>query len=139
MDGYKRHVLYDLDTGLIRVVGIIPANIPEASVTKAISEDLEQQEVYLKELHIDRAYLSSHEGSVNAATIWKCIAKPGRFATANAFPSKLLPWIGKNNLSAVRLRRKCPLYPVGSSIFPKTLAPSVPCKPNARPVPEGEV
>jgi hypothetical protein len=60
VDGYKRHVLHDLDTGLIRVVGITPANVPEASVTEAISEDLERQEVSLKELHIDRAYLSSH-------------------------------------------------------------------------------
>src|SRR5258708_953677 len=60
VDGYKRHVLHDLDSGLIRAVGITPANIAEASVTKAISEDLEQQDVCLKELHIDLAYLSSH-------------------------------------------------------------------------------
>ena len=60
MDGYKRHVLHDLDTGLIRAVGITPANAPEASVTEAISADLERQPVVLKELHIDRAYLSSH-------------------------------------------------------------------------------
>jgi hypothetical protein len=60
VDGYKRHVLHDLDTGLIRAVGITPANVAEASVTEAISEDLEQQSVCLKELHIDRAYLSSH-------------------------------------------------------------------------------
>jgi IS5 family transposase len=60
VDGYKRHVLHDLDTGLIRAVGITPANVPEASVTEAISADLERQPVVLKELHIDRAYLSSH-------------------------------------------------------------------------------
>ena len=36
------------------------AEMPEASVTEAISADLEQQPVALKELHIDRAYLSSH-------------------------------------------------------------------------------
>ena len=60
VDGYKRHVLHDLDTGLIRAVGITPANEPEASVTRDISVDLERQEVCLKELHIDRAYLSSH-------------------------------------------------------------------------------
>lgn len=58
VNGYKRHVLHDLDTNLIRAVGITPANVPEASVTEAISEDLERQEVSLKELHIDRAYLS---------------------------------------------------------------------------------
>ena len=60
VDGYKRHVLQDLDTGLIRAVGITPANAPEASVTEAISADLDRQKVCLKELHIDRAYLSSH-------------------------------------------------------------------------------
>jgi hypothetical protein len=60
VDGYKRHVLHDLDTGLIRAVGVTPANIPEASVTEAISVDLEEQGASLQELHIDRAYLSSH-------------------------------------------------------------------------------
>jgi hypothetical protein len=60
VDGYKRHVLHDLDTGLIRAVGLTPANVPEASVTEAISADLLRQEVALQELHIDRAYLSSH-------------------------------------------------------------------------------
>ncbi len=60
VDGYKRHVLHDLDTGLIPAVGVTPANVPEASVTPAIGADLDRQEVSLKELHIDRAYLSSH-------------------------------------------------------------------------------
>src|SRR5258707_13521529 len=60
VDGYKRHMLHDLDTGLIRAVGLTPANVPEASVTEAISADLERQPVALKELHIDRGYLSSH-------------------------------------------------------------------------------
>ncbi|HEY6406832.1 MAG TPA: transposase, partial [Ktedonobacteraceae bacterium] len=59
VDGYKRHVLHDLDTGLIRAVGNTPANVPEASVTEAISSDLARQAVSLRELHIDRAYLSS--------------------------------------------------------------------------------
>lgn len=59
-EGYKRHVLKDLDTGLVRAVGITAANAPEASVTDAISADLARQEVAeLSELHIDRAYLSS--------------------------------------------------------------------------------
>ena len=40
-DGYKRHVLRDLDTGLVPAVGITPANAPEASVTDAIAADLD--------------------------------------------------------------------------------------------------
>src|SRR5438128_8959004 len=59
VDGYKRHVLHDLDTGLIRAVGLTPANVAEASVTEAISADLDRQGEVLDELHIDRAYLSS--------------------------------------------------------------------------------
>ena len=60
IDGYKRHVLRDLDTGLIRAVGVTPANAPEASVTEAVSADLAAQRApALGELHIDRAYLSS--------------------------------------------------------------------------------
>jgi hypothetical protein len=57
--GYKRHVLRDLDTELVRAVGVTPANAPEASVTESIARDLTRQEVHLQELHIDRAYLSS--------------------------------------------------------------------------------
>lgn len=59
INGYKRHVLRDLNTGLVRAVGVTPANVPEASVTTAISSDLQAQNAELVELHIDRAYLSS--------------------------------------------------------------------------------
>ena len=58
-DGYKRHVLRDLDTGLVPAVGITPANAPEASVTGDIIADLDAAGRHLAELHIDRAYLSS--------------------------------------------------------------------------------
>lgn len=42
-DGYKRHILKDLDLGMVRAVGITMANLPEASVTEAITVDLEHQ------------------------------------------------------------------------------------------------
>ena len=59
-DGYQRHLLKDLDSGLVRAVGVTPANAPEASVSEKIAEDLREQQVTLTELHIDRAYLSCH-------------------------------------------------------------------------------
>lgn len=59
IDGYKRHQLLDLDLGLIRAVGLTPANVPEATVTEAIEADLAAQAITLEELHIDRAYLAS--------------------------------------------------------------------------------
>jgi hypothetical protein len=58
-DGYKRHVLRDLDTGLVPAVGITAANVPEATVTDDIAADLDAAGRTLAELHIDRAYLSS--------------------------------------------------------------------------------
>jgi hypothetical protein len=58
-NGYKRHVLKDLDIGVVRAVGITPANVPEAVVTHELAADLKAQNVKLEELHIDRAYLSS--------------------------------------------------------------------------------
>ena len=57
--GYKRHILRDLDTGLVPAVGITPANAPEASVASDIAADLDAAGRHLSELHIDRAYLSS--------------------------------------------------------------------------------
>ena len=59
VDGYKRHVLTDLDSGLVPAVGITPANAPEAAVTGDIAADLAAQDATLVELHIDRAYLAS--------------------------------------------------------------------------------
>ncbi len=59
IDGYKRHVLRDLDSELVPAVGLTPANVPEAVVTDAIEADLERQGLELGELHIDRGYLSS--------------------------------------------------------------------------------
>ena len=52
-DGYKRHVLQDLDSGLVRAVGVTPANVPEANISEAIAEDLALQQVTLTELHLE--------------------------------------------------------------------------------------
>lgn len=58
-DGYKRHVLRDLDSELLLTVGITPANAPEASVTESMGQDMVHLGLSWHELHIDRAYLSS--------------------------------------------------------------------------------
>jgi len=59
IDGYKRHVLRDLDQEVVRAVGLTLANAPEATVTDAIVADVAAQGATLVELHIDRAYLGS--------------------------------------------------------------------------------
>jgi hypothetical protein len=92
-DGYKRHVGRDLDSGLVRAVGLTSANAPEASVTPALADDLAQQGVQLTELHIDRAYLSSHLVRERAAdlTIY-CKAWPVRNGDRFAKTAFTLDW-----------------------------------------------
>jgi Transposase DDE domain len=62
VDGYKRHVLRDLDTGLVRDVGITPANVAEATVTEALSADLRAQQVTVGELHHALAHIGHWQG-----------------------------------------------------------------------------
>jgi hypothetical protein len=59
IDGYKRHVLTDLDTDLVPAVGVTAANAAEATVADQITADLDAQGLTLGELDIDRAYLAS--------------------------------------------------------------------------------
>lgn len=80
INGYKRHVVTDVDEGLILHVDVRPANQPEHGVL----DDLEMPE--LAELQIDRGYLSSpkvHElraqGTVVIAKAWNQ-HRPGKFA-----------------------------------------------------------
>jgi transposase len=93
VDGYKRHVMRDLDSELVVAVGITPANAPEASVAEALTADLQSQQIRLKELHIDRAYLSSILVSQRAPELEiYCKAWPvrqGRFFPKTAF---LIDW-----------------------------------------------
>ena len=45
---------------MVRAVGVTSANQPEAEVTVSIETDLPSQKAKLKELQIERAYLTSH-------------------------------------------------------------------------------
>jgi Transposase DDE domain/Transposase domain (DUF772) len=89
VDGFKRHVMRDLDSQLVVAVGLTPANAPEASVAESIKNDLDEQKITLKELHIDRAYLSSTLVSERSSELdIFCKAWPvreGRFFPKTAF------------------------------------------------------
>jgi transposase len=127
IDGYKRHVLHDLDTGLIRAVGITPANVPEASVTEAISEDLERQEVNLKELHIDRAYLSSHlVRERNDDLEVYCKAWPVRDSKCFSKQAFTLDW--ERRTIRCPAAQEMPFVPGGVVHFPKEICAECPLK-----------
>lgn len=74
-DGYKRHVMNDLDiAGLIRGGVCTPANVPEANAAKPLIEKVERQGDKLGELHIDRAYVDSEP--VRERPELRLVAKP---------------------------------------------------------------
>jgi hypothetical protein len=139
-DGYKRHVLRDLDTGLITAVGITAASVPEASVTDAIAADLDAAGHHLAELHIDRAYLSSGlvrdrgEDLVIFCKAWRVRNTGGRYAkdqfSINFTTGQLTCPAGismpfapgktvhfpKDTCAACPLRARCTASPAGRSV-----------------------
>src|SRR6266704_2423367 len=136
VDGYKRHVLHDLDSGLIRAVGVTPANVPEASVTEAISEDLERQEVSLQELHIDRAYLSSHlvRERSDELTIY-CKTWPVREGQQFHKQSFVLEW--ERQLIRCPAEQEMPFVPGAVVHFPKEICAVCPLKGQCTSSPKG--
>ena len=127
IDGYKRHVLQDLDTGLIRAVGMTPANVAEASVTEAISDDLSRQEVCLKELHIDRAYLSSHLVRKRSDDLQVyCKAWPVHESKRFTKPMFTLDW--QRQMIRCPAEQEMPFVPGGVVHFPKETCAQCPLK-----------
>jgi len=127
VDGYKRHVLHDLDTSLIRAVGITPANVPEASVTEAISADLEQQGACLQELHIDRAYLSSHLVRERSDDLEiDCKAWPVREGKRFHKQAFTLDW--ERQMIRCPAEQEVPFQPGGIVHFPKDTCAQCPLK-----------
>ncbi len=101
VDGYKRHILHDLDSGLVRAAGITSANVPEASVTAAIQADLlAQQRSWPNCILIELTSVA--RWCASGPLIWRSIAKPGRCVMAPAFSRRPLNWIGSSSASAAR-------------------------------------
>ena len=127
VDGYKRHVLQDLDSGLVRAVGITAANAAEASVTDAIRADLACQHVQVSELHIDRAYLSSTWVRERPTDLdISCKAWPVRNGSRS--PRRPFTWTGSSRPCAVPTSRRCPLpRETWCTFLLKSVAPA-PCE-----------
>jgi hypothetical protein len=61
VDGYKRHLVVDLDTTLILGVAVTPANRPEAEAMGDLLADAVQYDAPLHDAYIDRGYLPAAE------------------------------------------------------------------------------
>lgn len=100
---------------------------PEASVTESISEDLERQEVCLKELHIDRAYLSSHLVRKRSDDLEVyCKAWPVRESKRFAKQTFTLDW--ERQMIRCPNAQEMPFVPGGVVHFPKETCAQCPLK-----------
>ena len=120
VDGYKRHGLRALDSGLIVAGGVTPANAPEAPVTDAIATDLAAQQSTL-----ERIWPGSWSNS--AVRSWPFSAQPGQDVQGRIFPKARCTWIGSGTSCGVRVERVCPLSLGASCRFPRLSVPAVHC------------
>jgi len=58
-NGYKQHIVTDLDTDLILACAVTPANRPEEEATPGLKVDLDHQRIAVGKLYIDRGYINS--------------------------------------------------------------------------------
>jgi hypothetical protein len=126
--GYKRHVLRDLDTGLVRAVGLTPANAPEATATEEIARDLAHQEdAVLSELHIDRAYLSS-ELVRDRPQSMEVYCKAWRVANAGRYPKTAFALDWERGLLRCPAGVSMPFEVGGVVRFPKKVCAACPLR-----------
>ena len=139
VDGYKRHVLHDLDSGLIPAVGVTPANAPEASVTSDLAADLAAQGLTLadlRELHLDRAYLSSAWVRERPATLAiYCKAWPVRNGSRFPKTAFTLDW-DRQTLRCPRQVER-PFMPGGTVHFPAATCLACPLRERCTASPRG--
>jgi hypothetical protein len=136
VDGYKRHILRDLDTGLVRAVGLTAANAAEASVTEAISADLACQQANLRELHIDRAYLSSSLVRERSADLQiYCKAWPVRNGTRFTKTAFELDW--ERQMLCCPNQQELPFVPGGVVQFPAETCAACPLRQRCTTSPHG--
>lgn len=130
VDGYKRHVLQDLDSGLVCAVGLTAANAPEASVTDALDVDLAAQQVSLAtlaEAHLDRGYLSSRWVRERPATLAiYCNAWPVRNGARFPKTAFTLDWTRQTLRCPAQV--ELPFTPGGTVHFPATTCAACPLR-----------
>lgn len=90
VDGFKRHILRDLDSGLVHAVALTAANVPESAATTALHDDLAHQGCSIAELHVDRGYLASSLVR-DRPPHRRIIAKPWPIRNGDRFPKTDFP------------------------------------------------
>ncbi len=141
IDGYKRHVLRDLDHldhEVVRAVGLTRANAPEADVTEAIAGDLAAQGATLAELHSDRAYLGSALVRDRAPElVIYCKAWPVRPGPGDRFAKTAFHLDWDRGVLTCPQGEALPFAPGGVVLFPAALCRACPLRDRCTASPRG--
>ena len=119
VDGYKRHVLRDLDSGLVRAVGLTRGQCARGQCHRRASRPTwPPSRRRWRELHIDRAYLSStlvRERPPDAGHLLQSLAGAQRRPLRQ---DGLHAGLGARAAHAVRSQVSVPFAPGGTVHFP---------------------
>jgi hypothetical protein len=86
-NGYKRHILTDLDTGLVLCGAITPANQPEHHALENLEEQLAEASARpMSELHVDRGYVASDRVAALVDRGVNVICKPWISRNGDLYP-----------------------------------------------------
>jgi len=87
-NGYKQHILIDLDTELILACAMTPANRPEGEGAAALKNDLQQSmfEHDIREIFVDRAYVNTEFVETAEANGAQVYCKPRNPDNGDLFP-----------------------------------------------------
>jgi hypothetical protein len=75
-DGFKEHIALDLEVPAILACAVTPANRPEEEGAAPLADDIRHQGLTIRELHIDRAYVTSPVVAAVLGTGGRVFAKP---------------------------------------------------------------
>ena len=76
IDGYKRHIVTDLESELILACALTPANRPEAEAVPSLEKDLAAQGLKVDELQVDQAYVNSSLAQTTRASGGLVLCRP---------------------------------------------------------------
>jgi len=107
-NGYKRHVMRDLDTGLIVACSLTPANQPEALAMSSLEQDLRGQGREIGQLYIDMGYVSAEEVHEMERT--------GRPVVCRPFPTKTVNNVYEKTDFDINLSESTVTCPNGVSV-----------------------
>ena len=85
VDGYKEHVLVELDTRVIDSCAVTSANRPESEAVESLVEEASAAELHIGGLRIDRGYVSSPTVQSLASSGVDVVCRPWRAANGGLY------------------------------------------------------